>query len=286
MATTNFALFREKLAAQQSANTKKTGTNWFKATPGVTHSFRFLPLKSQNLELPIEFYHHHAITMPDGKFESFGCRQRRGEGDCPFCRLATESYKKFVKTDNEDYKNAFKQLVAKSHYLLVGYEKDKLDLANLTEKDLWIVRASSKTSMEQLETALAKGRDFVDFVEGREIELRKPATKADLVAIIWEFQDSSVAFTKDEGGKNTWDKLVELSPDLTSIVSSPSDEKLAELLARYTSSPVISEPVVNTSVGMGKSNKTTKLVTREPEMTSNADDDFDLEALRAECSRA
>lgn len=243
MATTNFDRFRQLIEARDAAKSPKSnGPSWFKAEKGQTYSLRFLPLKSQNLELPIEFYHHHALAFPDGRFESFACKQRRGEGDCPFCKLANDSYKKFLATNDESYKEAFKQLVAKTQYLLVGYEASKLDLDNLTEKDLKIVRASSKAAMEQIETALAKGKDFVDFTDGRNIDLRKPAGKGDVVAIIWEFDDQSVAFS-GKNGKATWDKLIELSPDLTNIVSSPTDEKLAELLKRFGTGPVVQEDV-------------------------------------------
>ena len=244
MATTNFDRFRQLIEQRDAAKSPKaSGPSWFKAEKGQTYSIRFLPLKSQNLELPIEFYHHHAIQFPDGRFESFACKQRRGEGDCPFCKLANDSYKKYLATQDEQYKEAFKQQVAKTQYLLVGYEASKLDLDNLTEKDLKIVRASSKASMEQIETALAKGRDFVDFADGREIELRKPAGKGDIVAVVWEFQDASPAFAGKDG-KKTWEKMIELSPDLTSIVTSPTDEKLQELLKRYTSGPVLADDSV------------------------------------------
>lgn len=243
MATTNFDRFRELIEKRNAdAKPKQTGPSWFKAEKGQTYSLRFLPLKSQNLELPIEFYHHHALQFPDGRFESFACRQRRGEGDCPFCKLANDSYKKFLATNDESYKEGFKQLVAKTQYLLVGYEPSKLDLDNLTEKDLKIVRASSKAAMEQIETALQKGKDFVDFAEGRNIDLRKPAGKGDVVAVIWEFDDQSVAFPGKDG-KKTWEKLIELSPDITAIVTSPTDEKLAELVKRFGTGPVVQEDI-------------------------------------------
>lgn len=250
MATTNFDRFKALMEKQNAAKSpKQSGPTWFKAEKGVVHTLRFLPLKSQNLELPLEFYHHHALQFPDGKFESFACRQRKGEGDCPFCKLATDTYKKHLQTGLQDspYKDAFKQLVAKTQYLLVGYETDKIDTANLTEKDLKIVRASSKAAMEQIETALAKGRDFVDFKDGRDIELRKPAGKGDIVAVVWEFQDSAPAFD-GKSGKAVWDKLVELSPDLTNIVASPSDDQLQKLMDRFTSAPVASEPLPEKSV--------------------------------------
>ena len=276
MATTNFDRFRELIGKRDAAKgPKSSGPTWFKAEKGQTYSLRFLPLKSQNLELPIEFYHHHAIQFPDGRFESFACKQRRGEGDCPFCKLANDSYKKFLSTNDESYKEAFKQLVAKTQYLLVGYEPSKVDIDNLTEKDLKIVRASSKAAMEQIETALAKGKDFVDFTDGRNIDLRKPAGKGDVVAVIWEFDDQSVAFS-GKTGKATWDKLVELSPDLTPIITSPTDEKLAELMKRFGTGPVVQEEV----------EKPVPSIVRQPRKTSVPDKtevsgEVDIDALRA-----
>ena len=275
MTTTNFDRFRELIEKRNAdAKPKSTGPAWFKAEKGITYSLRFLPLKSQNLELPIEFYHHHAIKFPDGKFESFACRQKLGEGDCPFCALANASYKKYLATNDESYKDGFKQLVAKTQYLLVGYESSKLDLDNLTEKDLKIVRASSKAAMEQIEGILGKGKDFVDFTDGRNVDLKKPAGKGDVVAVIWEFDDQSVAFP-GKNGKATWDKLIELSPDLASIVNSPSDEKLAELIKRYGSGPVLAEPEEDLRVAASKP-------ARRPVQTRVEDSgEVDLDALRA-----
>jgi hypothetical protein len=275
MGTTNFDRFRELIEKKNSKPTQ-TGPTWFKTEKGVSYSLRFLPLKSQGLELPVEFYHHHAIKFPDGRFESFACRQRRGEGDCPFCKLASDTWKKHVSTGDESYKDAFKQLVAKTQYLLVGYEPSKVDVDNITEKDLKIVRASSKAAMEQIETALSKGKDFVDFTEGRNIDLRKPAGKGDVVAVIWEFDDQSVAFP-GKNGKATWDKLVELSPDLTAIISSPTDEKLAELIKRYGTGPTLDEPE-----DAPLPTVTSRLARRSaPKTTVEDTGEVDLDALRA-----
>lgn len=278
MATTNFDRFRQLIEQRDAAKSPKTtGPTWFKAEKGQTYSLRFLPLKSQNLELPIEFYHHHALQFPDGKFESFACKQRRGEGDCPFCKLANDTYKKYLATNDESYKEAFKQIVAKTQYLLVGYEPSKLDLENLTEKDLKIVRASSKAAMEQIETALAKGKDFVDFNEGRNIDLRKPAGKGDVVAVIWEFDDQSVAFP-GKTGKATWDKLVDLSPDLTNIVTSPTDEKLSELMKRFGTAPALQEEAVVKAPVPSLAKAPTKSKAVAQTETSG---EVDIDALRA-----
>src|ERR1035437_3939906 len=123
---TNFNLFKELL---EKANQKpvRTGPSWFKPVAGTTHTLRFLPLKSKDLELPLEIFNHHAINFPDGRFESFACPQKAGEGECDFCKLASTSYKKFTATDNVSYKEAFKQLVVKQNYLLVGYEPSAID---------------------------------------------------------------------------------------------------------------------------------------------------------------
>ena len=278
MATTNFERFRQMIEQRDAAKSpKSTGPTWFKAEKGITYSLRFLPLKSQNLELPIEFYHHHALQFPDGRFESFACKQRRGEGDCPFCKLANDTYKKYLATNDERFKDAFKQIVAKTQYLLVGYEPSKLDVDNLTEKDLKIVRASSKAAMEQVEGALAKGKDFVDFNEGRNIDLRKPAGKGEVVAVTWEFDDQSIAFA-GKNGKGLWDKLVELSPDLTNIVSSPTDEKLAELLQRYASGPVVADPE---PAPVSMPSISSRPAARKAASFATSDDgDVDIDALR------
>jgi hypothetical protein len=275
MATTNFDKFKQLMEQKAAAKApKKTGPNWFKAEKGVSYNFRFLPLKSQNMELPIEFYHHHAINFPDGRFESFACRQRKGEGDCPFCKLANETYKKFLATDNEDYKNAFKQIVAKTHYLLVGYEPTKIDKDNISESDLKVVRASSKATMEKIETQLSKGKDFVDFTEGRNWELKKPEGKGDVIAVNWDIDDTSVAFPGKDG-KKVWEQLLDVSPDLSKLVESPSDEKLAELMTRFAQAPVIAEPTTKTSA-LADTSKS-KVAKAE---AVEANEDIDIEALR------
>lgn len=196
------------------------------------------------MELPLEIFNHHAINFPDGRFESFACPQKAGVGECGFCKLASASYKRYTATENQDFKDAFKQLVVKQNYLLVGYEPDKLDVANLKEEDVKVVRASSKASMETIVSIMSKERDFVDFDSGRNVELLKPAGKGAIVATTWAFQDPEPAFLGNNG-KATWDKLVELSPDLTAMITPPSEEKMTELMARYTSQPKVDEPVVS-----------------------------------------
>lgn len=283
MGTTNFEKFKQMIEQRNSANKpKSTGPSWFKPEKGVTHNLRFLPLKSQNLELPIEAYHYHAIQFPDGKFESFACKSRLGLGECPFCKLASETYKRYTATQNESYKEAFKQLVAKSHYLLVAYETDKIDVANITEKDVKIVRASSKAAMEKIDALLSKGKDFVDFADGRNCELKKPNGGGDIITINWDFDDSSQAFPDKNGkeAKRLWDQLVEVSPDLTSIVTPPTDEKLAELLKRYNSAPVLEDDVEEVPAPAPRPSLANRPVKKASAPVAD-DGGIDLDALRA-----
>ena len=248
---TNFNLFKE-LLEKSNQKAAKTGPYWFKVVAGQTHTLRFLPLKSKNMELPLEIYNHHAVNFPDGRFESFACPQKAGEGECEFCKLASASYKKYTATDNVQYKDAFKQLVVKQNYLLVGYEVDKLDKDNITEESVKIVRASSKASMETIVSVMSKEKDFVDFDLGRNVELLKPAGKGAIVATTWAFQDPEPAFL-GKNGKAVWEKLIEVSPDLTALITPPTPEKMAELMARFTSQPKVDEPVVSpTATAMGK----------------------------------
>lgn len=272
--STNFQLFKELLEkANQKAS--KTGPFWFKPAPGTTHTLRFLPLKSKNFELPLEIFNHHAINFPDGRFESFACPQKAGLGECDFCKLASASYKKYTATDNVAYKEAFKQLVVKQNYLLVGYEADKIDTGNITEESVKIVRASSKASMEAIVSIMSKEKDFVDFDSGRNVELLKPAGKGAIVATSWAFQDPEPAFT-GKNGKAIWEKLIEVSPDLTSLVTPPSSEKMAELMARFTSQPKVDEPTVSpVAAAQGKIKK------EVPVVTSEDISDDELASLRA-----
>lgn len=270
--TTNFNLFRE-LLEKSNQKPARTGPSWFKPIAGQTHTLRFLPLKSRNMELPVEIYNHHAIIFPDGKFESFACPQKAGEGECSFCQLASSSYKKFTATDNVIYKDAFKQLVVKQNYLLVGYEPDKIDPANITDESVKIVRASSKASMETIVSIMSKEKDFVDFDSGRNVELLKPAGKGAIVATVWSFQDPEPAFLGKKG-KETWDKLLEVSPDLTSLITPPTQERLAELMTRFTSQPKVEDPIVSSVTGSVKHEKESA-----PAVNKEIGDD-DLQALR------
>lgn len=271
---TNFNLFKE-LLEKSNQKTAKTGPYWFKPVAGTTHTLRFLPLKSRNFELPLEIYNHHAINFPDGRFESFACPKKSGEGDCPFCELATASYKKYTATDDQKYKDAFKQLVVKQNYLLVGYETDKLDTANITEESVKIVRASSKASMETIVSIMSKEKDFVDFDSGRNVELLKPAGKGQIVATTWAFQDPEPAFTGKKA-KEIWDQLLAVSPDLTALITAPTPEKMSELMTRFTSQPKVDEPVVSpTASAMGKAAKSA------PKEVAEDMGDDELAALRA-----
>ena len=272
MAQTNFNLFRE-LLEKSNQKPAKTGPKWFKPVAGTTHTLRFLPLKSRNFELPLEIYNHHAINFPDGRFESFSCRQKAGLGECEFCKLASTSYKKYTATDDVKYKDAFKQLVVKQNYLLVGYEPDKLDTANITEESVMVVRASSKAAMETIVSIMSKEKDFVCSDSGRDVELLKPSGKGNIVATTWAFQDPSPAFS-GKNAKAIWDKLIEVSPDLTSLITPPSEEKMAELMARFTSQPKVDEPVVSpTAAAQGKH-------TEKKETASEAIGDDELAELR------
>lgn len=248
--STNFDKFREKM---EQAKNKKTSTpnqvNWMKLDAGKRYTLRFLPLKSENMELPISYFHHHALTFPDGHFESIPCSKRIDNSDCPFCRLATAQYKKFVDTENPQYKEAFKSLVVKTHFLLVGYEPSTVDTSNITAEDVKIVRASSKNNMELIESKLTREIDFVDFKTGRNVELFKSKSKGkvvsggksqDITTIVWDFDDPSIAF-EGKNGKEVWDKLVEVSPDLTPIVSALSPSKLQEKYEEFITAPVEKE---------------------------------------------
>ena len=272
---TNFNLFKE-LLEKANQKTAKTGPYWFKPAPGTTHTLRFLPLKSKNFELPLEIFNHHAINFPDGRFESFACPQKAGLGECDFCKLASASYKKYTETDNVAYKDAFKQLVVKQNYLLVGYEADKIDTSNITEESVKIVRASSKASMEAIVSIMSKEKDFVDFDSGRNVELLKPAGKGAIVATSWAFQDPEPAFT-GKNGKTIWEKLIEVSPDLTSLVTPPSPEKMAEFMVRFTSQPKVDDPIVS-PVAAAQS----KIKSKVPAVATSDDiSDDDMIALRA-----
>ena len=243
MGTTNFNKFKEKLE-QSKAKKTVSAFNWMKLDSGKRYNLRFLPLKSENLELPIAIYNHHALNFPDGHFESVACPKKTEDRDCPFCKLASDTYRKFTKTENKEYLNAFKQLVVKTHYLLVGYEPSLVDQNSIKSEDLKIVRASSKSNMELIEAKLEREIDFVDFSTGRDVELRKTkgTGKDAITTIVWDFGDPSQAF-EGKVGRKTWDELIEKSPDLTPIVTPLPDAELLKKYNDYVTSPVEKDEV-------------------------------------------
>lgn len=243
MGTTNFEKFRQKM---EQAKAKKTGSvsafNWMKLDAGKRYTLRFLPLKSENLELPIAVYHHHALTFPDGHFESIACPKKTEEGPCPFCEQASQLYRKFTKTEKLEYKEAAKKLFVKTHYLLVGFEPDQIDPSEIKPEDIKIVRASSKSNMELIETKLSKEVDFVDFSTGRTVDLLKTkgSGKDAITTVVWDFGDPEVAID-GKNGKKVWEELLEKSPDLSPIVRPMDSDKLQEKFSEFMSAPVGSD---------------------------------------------
>ena len=275
---TDFNKFKE-LLEKRSDNTKTSKkTSYLKMDKGTSKDVRFLPLKSQNLELPIEIYDHHAIKFPDGKFEYFACPKKKDGSHCPFCDMARESWKKFSATQDEDYKAAFKNLIVKSAYLLVGYDVDAIDPSNITEEDTFIVRTASKDAIAGIDNMLSKGRDFVDFNNGRNATLTKP--KEDMQAITFVWDDPEPAF-QGKSGEKIWNKLVEVSRDLTETVTPPSPEKLAELAARFKATPVEKDEHSENKEEEKPVMTTTRMPAKKaaPEK-EDTDDGLDLDALR------
>lgn len=216
--------------------------NWMKFDAGKRYTLRFLPLKSEQLDLPISIFYHHAITFPDGHFESIACPRQAEDRFCPFCDLASKTWKKFTKSENPEYKDAAKALFAKKHFLLVGYEPNAIDVSNITSDDLKIVRASSQSVMQQIETKLEREIDFVDFTTGRNVELLKTKAtgKGAVTTITWEFGDPSAAFD-GKSGKKVWDDLIDKSPDLTALITPLSEEDLQKKFKEFTATPVDSD---------------------------------------------
>lgn len=284
---TNFSKFKENLEKSR-AKKASTASNWFKAEAGHRYQLRFLPLKNENLELPVTIYEHHALNFPNGTFESIACPKKSG-ADCPFCDLAWKTYRTFTKTEDKAYKDAFSKLVAKTHFLMVAYEADKVDVNNITEADLKIVRASSKTNMELIESKLEKGVDFCDFKDGRIVEYlkSKATTKGGFDTIVLDFGDKSVAFEDLDmkTAKKAWDLLVEKSPDLTNVVTPLSPEALQAKFKEFSATPVVEEHEEQDR-GLLQQVKNDHMKRKTPVAieVDNDDGDIDLDALRAELS--
>lgn len=277
---TNFEKFRSKMEQAKAKKSSANPYNWKKLDAGKRYPMRFLPLKSEGLELPISIFHHHSVTFPDGHYENIACPKRSDGTDCPFCTLASNMYKKFVSTEDLQYKEAFKKLVAKTHYLLVGYDPTTIEVAQLKVDDLEIVRASSKSNMELIESKLAKEIDFVDFKTGRNVELfkSKGSGKNDITTIMWDFDDPSVAFSAKDG-KAIWDQLIELSPDLTPLVQPMDPEKLAAKFAEFSAQPIHRE---ETEEEEEVSAPVSMLKPKTAVVAASDDAPFDIDALRAQ----
>ncbi len=282
MGTTNFSKFKDLL--EKGKNTKQNNGqkfNWAKLEAGKRHTFRFLPLKNENLELPVTVYNHHALTFPDGHFESVACPHRNGDGECPFCALASKIYRKYTKTEEKKYLEAAKQLFAKQHYLLVGFEPNEIDVANLTSDDFKIVRASSKANIDTINNKLEKGIDFIDPKEGRTVTLLKSKAKGktDITTVTWDFDDPSPAFT-GKSAEKLWNTAIELSPDLTEFVKSPTQEKLMQLFKEYSEAPSVSD---DESLESSEFEASRDMLRSESNSSSSSDDgEIDLDALRDE----
>lgn len=276
---TDFNKFKELLEKRsETGNTKKSA--YLKMEKGTSKTVRFLPLKSQGLELPIEIYDHHAIKFPDGKYEYFACPKKKDGSHCPFCDMAWDAWKKFSATQNEDYKSAFKNLIVKSAYLLVGYDVDAIDPSNITEDDTFIVRTASKDAIASIDNMLVKGRDFVDFNTGKNATLTKP--KSDMQAITFVWDDPEPAF-QGKGGEKIWNKLVEVSRDLTEVVTPPSPDKLNELVSRFKATPT--EQDLPSSKNEEEEEKPVMTTNRTPAkkaapVEETEGDGVDLDALR------
>ena len=281
VATTNFDKFKQKME-QSKAKKASTGFNWMKYDAGHKYTLRFLPLKSENLELPISIFNHHAVTFPDGHFESIACPRQTEDRFCPFCDLASKTYRKFTKTENKEYLEAAKKLFAKKHYLLVGYQPSEIDTSNISSDDIKIIRASSQSVMGLIESKLEKEIDFVDFQTGRDVELLKTKAtgKNTVTTITWDFSDPTPAFD-GKNAKKIWDSLVEASPDLTSIVTPLNDADLAAKFKEFSSTPTEADEEVDESEVehemLDKYKPASKKQSiKEPEV----DSDIDLDEMR------
>jgi|GEM_PF-5658795 len=267
--TTNFERFKKM---QEAKNKKATGTsqyNWFKLVTGKTHTLRFLPLKNEELQLPITNQHYHAVNYPDGKFETVVCPKKTGASDyCPFCAEASRVWKKFSETNEESYKQAAKDLFPKSQYLMVGYDPaDIPDGEEIKPEMIKIVKISSKNNQQTIDNKLAKGIDFVDFEVGRNVELLK-TDNGGMGVISLDFQDPEPAFA-GKSGKKHWDNVVAASPDLTPLVTALSADELNQKFSQFSAVSVVAKPVSLAAV------PSTVVAS-----TATSSDSFDLDELR------
>jgi hypothetical protein len=278
--TTNFTKFKERIEAAKNKESQKKASafNWLKLENGQKKVLRFLPLKNENLELPFTEQHFHSLTFPDGHYEQIVCPRKVDEDrDCPFCNYATKQYRKYKDTEKVEYKELFKQLAAKEQYLLVGYSVNEVDPANLKPDDCLIFKASSQANKESIVNKVLKEVDFIDFSIGRNVEISKtrPSGKAAYSTISIDFEDPSQAFPGNNG-KQVWDQLVQLSPDLTKLVTPLSDKEIQDKFNEFVANPT----EVDEETELLHNTESMRVIPTIETKVDEPDATLDLEALR------
>ena len=245
---TSFARFK---ALQEGRKGKKDAkAAWFKfEETNKAYTIRFLPLKNENGELPITVQHYHAVNYPDGTFATIVCPKRAGSSDtCPFCAEASRLWKKFADTQDEKIKAASKALFARSQYLMVGYEPNKIDPANLSAQDVKIFKISSQANQATIDNKLGKGIDFPDFQTGRNVEMTKAPGQMDVITL--DFCDPEPAFAGRKDAEALWNQLYDLSPDLTPYVQVPTPAEIQAAFDKFCAAPVVDDPPTSPAVNV------------------------------------
>jgi len=148
-------------ALLEKKNTKQGHTGdvqFLKLDKGEEITIRFIPITFQELDAPFAIENIHYIQ---GKY--INCE---GKG-CPHCNLATEAWREYKKTNDEQYKELFRQLVKSERFCLLGFNP------NDANSPLYKVSTQNQKIKDILVNFVMKGRDFTDFENGRNFIIKR-----------------------------------------------------------------------------------------------------------------
>ena len=148
-------------ALLEKKNTKQ-GQNgdvqYLKLDKGEWITIRFIPITFSELDAPFAIENIHYIDKKYITCDGKGCKH---------CQLATEAWKEFKSTNNEDYKELFKQLVKSERFVLLGFNP------NDANSPLYKVSTQNGKIKEMLTAMVMKNKDFTDFESGRNFTIKR-----------------------------------------------------------------------------------------------------------------
>ena len=138
--------------------------------PKGEHTIRFAPYKF-NMDMPFqEMWFHYGINNMN-----FLCPKKMKGEKCPVCDFASELWNKFKLTEDETYKQGFKDLMPKQKIyapVIVRKSSDP-ELVNLSTLKFWgIATKTYEEILEEVVAADAEGIDVTDPAKGLDFTVR------------------------------------------------------------------------------------------------------------------